>query len=719
MGAANTELRQNQQNAPMCNARLRQNLKRYHGLLQIKLKVPIYDSFSLSLVYSPGVGASCLEIQKDYNNIYKYTNLGNALALVTDGTDYHAFETNKWHIDAAIPQLEANCLFYKIHTNIDAYPFVININKCQNIEDFIEAFTSLSSSYVGVELFNVKEERSLQIQDILSKRNDVSLLIFGSHQRNYIRQLLKKNGLDKELPCGFISSIILRGCMDCVVKGFVPNSLIEHVFEKIMENKEALNNKTKLTVILQKVCVEFLHANNIFTPIYTKESVIARFKNYFFEGNKAWIQRWPNDFHLIGHSHEQNSLALHARFQGMIKTQSKIKMKSLDDVFELIQQASYEAIEDEILLQPSLVRELTFKSNWAAIISNGTAVLGFGDIGAGAGLPVMEGKSCIFKQLGGVDLVPICIQEKDPKKLINIIERIAPVFSAINLEDIKAPECFEIENTLKQRLDIPVFHDDQHGTAIVTLAAVLNCLRLTGKKAENIKLIVNGGGAAGLSITTLLLGIGIKNIIICDTKGSIYKNRPINMNKQKDELAELTNPQNVIGSLEECVKKSDVFIGVSAAKAFKPEWVKTMNEKSMILAMANPEPEIMPADAKKEGAYIVGTGRSDFKNQVNNSLAFPGIFRAALDVRAKEINLEMKMAAAQAISQLIPDYELSPDNIIPSSLDTRVPIAVAKAVAESAMKTGVARIKCDLQEIEENIRNFILERNLRGINSKI
>lgn len=399
----------------------------------------------------------------------------------------------------------------------------------------------------------------------------------------------------------------------------------------------------------------------------------------------------------------------------MIKTVSKIKMKNIADVYELIDSSSYEAIEDEIISNPSLVRELTFKGNWAAIITNGTAVLGFGDIGAAAGLPVMEGKSCIFKQLGGIDVVPICIQEKDPKKLIDIIERIAPVFSAINLEDIKAPECFEVERELQKRLDIPVFHDDQHGTAIVSVAAILNSMKLTGKKPADIKVVVNGGGAAGLSITTLMLNIGIKNIVICDTKGAIYTTRTQNMNQQKHELASLTNPHNETGSLEEVLKGADVFIGVSAANALKKEWIPHMNAKPMILAMANPVPEIMPEEALKAGAFIVGTGRSDFKNQVNNSLAFPGIFRGALDVRASQINLEMKMAAAYAIANLIPEYELSPDYIIPSSLDTRVPVAVAKAVAEAAMKSGVARINVDLAQVEENIKNYILERNLKGI----
>ncbi|KAL4510723.1 hypothetical protein ABPG72_004877 [Tetrahymena utriculariae] len=714
MGAKHSIKRQSEQKAPQCNIRLRQALKKYNGLLSIKLKVPIYDSFSLSLIYSPGVGESCLEINKNYDEIYKYTNIGNSLAIVTDGSDYHGFNTPRWNLDAAIPQLEANALFYKIHTNIDSYPFVININKCPTINEFIEAFLYLNDAYAAVELFNVSEERSKQVFSILQNQK-VRQAILGSHQRLRIQKFLEERNLDQQFPDGFITSIILRASLDCLYRGLIPDELIDLIFNSIDQNPDLLSNKSQSSISLQRVIVEYFFAKQLENTSFTKEQVEARFKNYMFEGNRAWLQRWPNEHTLVGQTLGQNSLALHARFQGMIKTASKIKMKNLNDVYEIIDSASYEAIEDEILENPGLVRELTFKSNWSAIITNGTAILGFGDIGAGAGLPVMEGKSCIFKQLGGIDVVPICIQEKNPKKLIDIIERLSPVFSAINLEDIKAPECFEVENELNKRLDIPVFHDDQHGTAIVTVAAILNTFRLTGKKPEDVKLVVNGGGAAGLSITTLLLKIGIKNIIICDTKGAIYKNRPVNMNKQKDELAELTNPSNIQGSLEECIKGADIFVGVSAPGALKAEWIKTMNEKPLILAMANPIPEIMPDEAKKAGAYIVGTGRSDFKNQVNNSLAFPGIFRGALDVRAKDINLDMKMAAANAIAYLIPDFELTPDHIIPSSLDTKVPVAVAKAVAEAAIRTGAAHIKIDTAQVEENIKNFILERNLKGI----
>ena len=335
--------------------------------------------------------------------------------------------------------------------------------------------------------------------------------------------------------------------------------------------------------------------------------------------------------------------------------------------------------------------ELTRRSNLVAVVTDGTAVLGLGDIGPEAGMPVMEGKCALFKAFGDVDAVPICVRSKEVDDIVKTVSLIAGRFGGINLEDISAPRCFEIEEKLKETCDIPIFHDDQHGTAVVTLAALLNALKLTGKKMEEIKVVTSGAGAAGIAIIKLLIAMGLKNVILCDRKGAIYEGRE-GLNKEKEEMAKITNRDHEAGTLAEVLKGADVFIGVSAPGCVTQDMVRSMNENPILFPMANPTPEIMPDLAKEAGAAVVGTGRSDFPNQINNVLAFPGIFRGALDVRASEINDEMKIAAAKAIASFVTDDLLSADYIIPSALDKNVATAVAEAVAKVAKETGVARI---------------------------
>ena len=333
----------------------------------------------------------------------------------------------------------------------------------------------------------------------------------------------------------------------------------------------------------------------------------------------------------------------------------------------------------------------TRRANLVAVVTDGTAVLGLGDIGPEAGMPVMEGKCALFKTFGGVDAFPLCVRSKEVDDIVKTVALIAGSFGGINLEDISAPRCFEIEKRLKEVCDIPVFHDDQHGTAVVTMAAMLNALKLVGKKLSDISVVVNGSGAAGIAITKLLMSKGLKNVVLCDRKGAIYKGRE-GLNDIKKEMAEISNLEMKKGSLADVVKGADVFIGVSAPGSLTQDMVKSMAKDAIIFAMANPVPEIMPDEALAAGAKIVGTGRSDFPNQINNVLAFPGIFRGALDVRAKDINDEMKIAAAEAIAAVIPDDKLTVDNIIPDSFDPHVRDAVANAVKEAAIRTGVARI---------------------------
>jgi malate dehydrogenase (oxaloacetate-decarboxylating) len=363
----------------------------------------------------------------------------------------------------------------------------------------------------------------------------------------------------------------------------------------------------------------------------------------------------------------------------------------------------------EIEKDQDKIYDYTNKSNFVAVISNGSAVLGLGNIGANASLPVMEGKAVLFKEFADVDAFPICLNESDPDKLISYVKKIAPVFGGINLEDIKSPECFYIEDRLKKELDIPVFHDDQHGTAIITLAALINSLTILKKEIENIKVVVNGAGAAGTSIIKLLYSEGVGEIIALDINGAIYEGRK-NLDESTKEIAKITNKENREGDLAELIKGADVFIGVSAANLLYKKMVRSMAEDPIIFAMANPDPEIWPEEALKAGAKIVGTGRSDYPNQVNNVLAFPGLFRGALDVRAKEINEEMKKAAAYALANLIDKRELTPEYVIPKPFDPRVGPHVAAAVAQAAVDTGAARIKIDYETELKKAKKMMLKK---------
>ena len=386
----------------------------------------------------------------------------------------------------------------------------------------------------------------------------------------------------------------------------------------------------------------------------------------------------------------EESLALHYEKKGKIEVVSTVPAKNSRDL-SLAYTPGVATPCLEIQKDVNKSYELTRRHNLCLVVTDGTAVLGLGDIGPEAGMPVMEGKCVLFKEFGGVDAFPLCIKSKDVDEIVNTIYLISGSFGGINLEDIAAPRCFEIEKKLKEKCDIPIFHDDQHGTAVVVLAALLNALRVVKKDIGEIKLVLNGAGAAGISIAKLLISSGLKNIILCDKVGAIYDGIE-GINVAQAEMAKISNPNKEKGSLADVLKGADVFIGVSAPNLVTEEMVKTMAENPVVFAMANPTPEIMPDAAKRGGAAVVGTGRSDFPNQINNVLVFPGIFRGTFDVRASDINEEMKLAAAYAISGLISDDELNAEYILPAAFDERVGPAVAKAVAEAARKSGVARI---------------------------
>lgn len=387
----------------------------------------------------------------------------------------------------------------------------------------------------------------------------------------------------------------------------------------------------------------------------------------------------------------KESLRLHGEWKGKIEVVATVPVATKDDLsLAYTPGVAQPCLEIQKDVEKSY--ELTRRHNLCLVVTDGSAVLGLGDIGPEAGMPVMEGKCVLFKAFGDVDAFPLCIKSHDVDEIVNTIYLISGSFAGVNLEDISAPRCFEIERKLKEKCDIPIFHDDQHGTAIITLAGLTNALRLVGKKKEEVKVVVNGAGAAAISITRLLLTAGVKHITLCDRKGAIYEGRTEGMNPIKEEMAKMTNLEKLSGSLADMLVGADVFIGVSAPGVVTTEMVKTMNQDAILFACANPTPEIFPDDAKAGGARVVATGRSDFPNQINNVLAFPGIFRGAFDVRAKDINDEMKLAASRALAELITDEELSEDYIIPKAFDPRVGKAVAAAVADAARKTGVARL---------------------------
>jgi len=439
------------------------------------------------------------------------------------------------------------------------------------------------------------------------------------------------------------------------------------------------------------------------------ERVHERTERYIYEGELAWLPQEGQDYGKL--SIDQEALEVHRRYQGVIQVYTKVPIK---DEFIYRQLYAPEAVAEviqKVLADLMAAYDYTSKNNLVAIVTDGSAVLGLGNIGPRAALPVMEGKAVLFKTFGGVEAFPICIGTQDTDLVVRLVETISPAFGGINLEDISSPRCFEVERTLTELLDIPVFHDDQHGTAVVALAGLLNALKIVDRKLNEVKIVFNGAGASAIATAKILLEAGAQNLIVCDTKGAVYKGRPVGMNRIKEELAEITNPERLQGSLAEVLKGAEVFIGLSGPNVLDRDMVKSMAPDPVVFAMANPDPEIHPDEAKAAGAAVVATGRSDFPNQVNNCLAFPGIFRGALDIRARAINDAMNLAAAHAIARLV-GKDLAPGYILPNAMDFRVPPAVAEATARAGLETGAARIDIDPERVGRHTREFIYDERL-------
>ena len=715
-------------------------LKKNHGLFDIKIKVAIRDTEGLSLAYTPGVATPCLEIQKDLSRGYEQTNKANAILVLTDSSKFYSpdkkcYFTKKtingktWNNNASMIYLESFTAYYKHATNVDAYPMILDLALVKDAETLLDTVNAVSLSYSGVELFGVCPKRVVEFKQLFEKLpNKPEYAFIDGNQKLELDEILATKKTD--LTSNAIYAAIWRVALDCHVFGDLEKILV-YINEEIKNDKIDLSKggdfECDLTQVVDKVC-DFVFSRKLECHKYDKYNwrslelnkcyVLKKLKFFLAYGSKAWVEDIPKGYYMHKHTIPENSVLMHARNRGVIEIGPKLRFSP--EIYKcLFKWENLDGIAEKIVNDPSLVFKLTCKNNYGGIVTNGTAILGLGDIGALAGMPVMEGKSVLFKYFGGTNIAPVCIQEKDVEKLITLVQRIAPSFAIINLEDIKGPDCFTIENKLIETVDCPMFHDDQHGTACVVLAGLINATKLRGSKPEEMKIVMNGAGAAGIAVCSLLIHYGYKNFIVCDTKGAIYKGRKEGMNPFKEKLAELTNKECIKGKLADVLKGADVVIGLSGPNTISKEAVKLMNPKPIVFALANPTPEIFPDEAFEAGAYIVATGRSDFPNQINNSLVFPGLFRATVDTRAPKITIEMKVAAGEAIANLVSEKELRTDYIMPSALNVSTSVIVARDVAKLVIEKGLTKKKnIDLDKLRENIHSFFIDEKLTDVDKE-
>ena len=713
-------------------------LKKNHGLFDIKIKVSIRDTEGLSLAYTPGVATPCLEIQKELAKAYEQTNKANNVIIVTDSSKFagdkkcclikKCLDGKAWNNNAAMIYLEAFGTYYKCAANLDAYPMILDMALIKDAETLLDTINAVALSFSGVELFGVCPKRVKEFKSLfekLEKKPDYAFL--DSNNKPEIDDMLATKNTN--LTSNAILAAVWRVALDCHIFGDI-QKLLDYVLEQIKTDKIDLTKGGNFECDLKQVVEKLLDyvfeqklENHSFDKYNWRQMelskcyVIKKLKHFFTYGSKAWVEDIPKGYYMHKHTIPENSVLMHIRNRGVIEVGPKLRFcpKKFKCLFKW---ENLDGIAEKIVDDPNLVFELTCKNNFGAIVTNGTAVLGLGDIGALAGMPVMEGKSVLFKYFGGTNICPVCIQEKNVDKLIAYVQRIAPTYAIINLEDIKGPECFTIENKLIETVDCPMFHDDQHGTACVVLAGLINATKLRGSKPEEMKIVMNGAGAAGIAVCSLLIHYGYKNFIVCDTKGAIYKGRPEGMNPFKEKIAELTNKDCVKGKLSDVLKGADVVIGLSGPNTISKEAVKLMNPKPIVFALANPTPEIYPDEAYEAGAFIVATGRSDFPNQINNSLVFPGLFRATVDTRAPKITMEMKIAAGEAIANLVSEKELRPDFIMPSALNVVTSVMVAHDVAKLVIEKGLTNKKnIDLDKLRENMHSFFIDEKLTDVDA--
>ena len=713
-------------------------LKKKHGLFDIKIKVSIRDTEGLSLAYTPGVATPCLEIQKELARAYEQTNRANNILVLTDSSKFcgdkkcnlvkKTLDGKTWNNNASMIYLEAFSTYYKCAANLDAYPMILDLKLIKDAQTLLDTVNAVSLSFSGVELFGVDPKRMEEFKKLFEKLEKPEFAFLDTNKKPEIDDLLatKKTCLTSNA----LVAAVFRVALDCHIFGDL-EKLLNHVLEEIKSDKIDLtkggNFECDLSQVVDKL-LDFVFANKLENHSFDKYNwrkmelskcyVLKKLKHFFIYGSKAWVEDMPKGYYMHKHSIPENSVLMHARNRGVIEVGPKLRFcpKKFKCLFKW---ENLDGIAEKIVADPNLVFELTCKNNFGAIVTNGTAILGLGDIGALAGMPVMEGKSVLFKYFGGTNICPVCIQEKNVDKLIAYIQRIAPTYAIINLEDIKGPDCFTIENTLIETVECPMFHDAQHGTACVVLAGLINATKLRGSKPEEMKIVMNGAGAAGIAVSSLLMHYGYKNFIVCDTKGAIYKGRKEGMNPFKEKIAEITNKDCLKGKLSDVLKGADVVIGLSGPNTIKKEDVKLMNPKPIVFALANPTPEIFPKDAYEAGAFIVATGRSDFPNQINNSVVFPGLFRATVDTRAPKITMEMKIAAGEAIANLVSEKELRTDFIMPSALNISTSVLVATDVAKLVVEKGLTNKKnIDLDKLRENIHSFFIDETLSDVDKE-
>ena len=716
---------------------LEEILKKNHGLFDIKIKVTIRDSEGLSLAYTPGVATPCLEIQTDISKSYELTNRANSILVLTDSSKFCNLEEKKcflttktirgkWNNNAPMVYLESFTIYYKHISNVDAYPMILDLNLIKDAEILLDTINAVSLSFSGVELFGISPRRLEEFKGLYNKleKKPEYGFIDGNKKIEIDEILAQKKTL---ITSNCIYGLIWRVSLDCHIFGDLEN-ILNFIVDEIKNDRIDLTKgedfESDLIKIFEKI-VDFVFEQKLENHEYDKFNwrklqldknyLIKKFNYFLTYGNKAWVEEMPKGYFMHKHTIPENSVLLHSRNRGVIEIGPRLRFDP-EKFKSLFKWENLDNISEKIIDEPNLVFVYTCKNNYGGIITNGTAILGLGDIGALAGMPVMEGKSVLFKYFGGTNICPVCIQEKNVDKVISYVQRIAPSFAIINLEDIKGPDCFTIENKLIETVDCPMFHDDQHGTACVVLAGLINATKLRGTKPEEMKIIMNGAGAAGIAVSSLLIHYGYKNFIVCDTKGAIYKGRKEGMNPFKDKLAEITNKDCIKGKLSDVIKGADVVIGLSGPNTISKEDVKLMNPKPIVFALANPTPEIFPKDAYEAGAYIVATGRSDFPNQINNSVVFPGLFRATIDTRAPKITMEMKIAAGEAIANLVNEKELRPDYIMPSALNVTTSVLVATEVAKLVIQKRLTKKKnINLDKLRENIHSFFIDEKLTDV----